>query len=166
MHTCLNSTAHCRFLQVCNCYVTLWKTAQQCNLKWDNLNEKERDIVREERCLFQKIILPLWLHSCHNSNISLHCHDFTSCPEHCNKSSGAGEKDVTDNFIECRAWLLMRFFFSTSGKYNNSFPVQKSLLQKNNMAPFLIKTYFVLMLCAIKWTNINSPFIYSLIFVY
>lgn len=99
VHTCLNSAADRRSLQVCNCYVTLWKTAQQCNLRWDYLKEKERDIVRGERCHFQNIIRPRFLLSCHNSNISLHCRDFTRCPEHCNKSSGAGERrDVTGNF--------------------------------------------------------------------
>lgn len=163
MHTCLNSTAYHRSLQERNCYVTLWKTAQQCNLKWDYLNEKERDIVRGERCLFQKIILPLCLHSCHISSISLHCHDFTSCPEHYNKSSGAGEKDVTDNFIECAAWLLMRFFFLPEANITTHFLYKNHFLKNNNMAVFVIKTYFVF-LCITKWARINSPFIYSFFF--
>lgn len=124
--------------------------------------EKKGTLLEEKDVSPRKIILPLCLHSCHNSNISLHCHDFTSCPEHCNKSSGAGEKDVTDNFIECEAWLLMRFFFFLpEANITTHFLYKNHLFKKNNnMAVFLIRSCFVFLLCTTKWTNINSEFIY------
>lgn len=107
IHTCMNSAG------LYKCVIAMW----HCGRRHHNVisNEiiwlKEKGTLLEEKDVSSRKYYRLFcLHSCHNSNISLHCHDFTSCPEHCNKSSRAGEKDVTDRF-ECIAWLLMRFFF-------------------------------------------------------
>lgn len=114
MYPCLNSTG------LYKCVIAMCHFERQHNNAISNeiiWIKRKRDIVRGERCHFQKIMWPLRLHLSHNSSISSHCCDFTRCPEHCNKSSGAGERDVTDNLC-CRVQGLTANRFLAS-------PIQK-----------------------------------------
>lgn len=79
-----------------NCYKTLWKTAQQCDLKWDYLKEKQRDIVSGERFHIHKV-MPLCIHV--TVQTSVHAASQETLRSVMSLQGQQRERDVTDYFM-------------------------------------------------------------------
>lgn len=85
-----------------------------------------------------------------------------------NKSAGAGEKGFTETFTESKAWLLMKVLFSTDGKYNNPFPLQKSFLPQQQTNKWgekngTFSSRLILCSCTTKWMLTLFFFMYLFI---
>lgn len=100
MCSCLNCTDYHRTSHMCNCYVTLQKTARQYNLKKVSRLKKQETLLklkdvssRRERCVC--VCIHVTAQTSAYSAMSA-----GAAPEHCNKSLGAGEKPVTDRFTQ------------------------------------------------------------------
>lgn len=81
-----------------NWYKTLWKTAQQCDLKWDYLKEKERDIVSGERVHINKV-MPLCIHVTVQTSVHAASQETLRTVMSLQGRERERERDVTDYFM-------------------------------------------------------------------